>query len=112
MDALSKSQTYVPPVGIVKKENHNDNQSVAHSFTSLHLILYLSSHLSAIHRSRLKTPSKDAKMKTNHVHSGHQHVTSTPEKRKKKANRNWSSKGELGIWGIRMIALCQVYCML
>ena len=110
MDALSNVQTYVPPVGIVRKKT---TTTTNHSFTSLLLILYLSP-LSAIHRFRLKTPSRDAKiMKINHVHSGHQTVTSTPEiKNKKRQIITGHQKANGGFGGIRTIALCQVYCML
>ena len=50
-------------------------------------------------------------MKNNHVHSGHEKGTSTPEMKK----RQIISGHQMADWefgGIRMIALCQVYCML
>ena len=96
MDALSKIADICATSRYSKKENNNINQSIAHSFTSL-LLIFISPLISVPFTPQ--TPSsKDAKMKNNHVHSGHQRGTSTPEM-KKKANHKWSSKGRLGIWG-------------
>ena len=98
MDALSKLQTCA--TSRYSKKRKPQQQPISISF--IHVTtpdLYLSSHLSAIHRSRLKTPSKDAKMKNKPCSFWSSKCYFYSGKEKKKANRNWSSKGELGIWG-------------